>query len=131
MRDDEHAIAGVDTLRQPPQLPDGRPAAARVAVVLDIIVYERKIVDELEASRQRKRLVWIAAGSTAGQQSQLGAQQLAGINIGRPQLRIAPSELIVLHGIVALDTRLGGWEGRAHCRLNRYASFSVIHRLSR
>ncbi len=69
MRDDQHPIAGVDPLGKPPQFPDRRTAAARLTLILDVVVDEREVVDKLDAGGDRQRSLGDAAGGAASQQA--------------------------------------------------------------
>src|SRR5512139_1189770 len=54
VRQSEHSIAGVDRLRYSPLYPHCWPAAAQLAVILDVIMDQGEVVDQLDGGGGRQ-----------------------------------------------------------------------------
>lgn len=119
MRNGKHAIAGVDPLCQTPQFPHRRATAARIALILNIIVDQREIVDQLDRCRQRQGIARVAANRATAQQAEARAQQFAWIERRRTQFFVAPAEVILLHRIEARHPFIRQRKRRTHRRLDR------------
>ena len=60
-----HGITGHEGLPLPPYLPEGGPVAPDVVAVLDLVVYQREVVDKLQGDSRGHGVSGSAAGSFA------------------------------------------------------------------
>ena len=70
-------VAGVDRQGHADLRVEGRRAAAQLAVVLDVVVDEERVVEHLDGGRRRERVVELAAERDARRQAQAGTDRLA------------------------------------------------------
>jgi hypothetical protein len=73
--------------------------ATLMALVLDIIMNEREVVNKLQSSRCRQSLVPVSSHHLARQQTQGGTQMLALRGFMRRALGIHPSHVIAHDGV--------------------------------
>ena len=90
-----------------PNSPRRRAMTARGAVVLDVIVDQREVVQQLQPSRggNARR---VAAGRGAGQQTQKRPDALAGGRLSRLKVRVEPAHVILHDGVVARAPQVPG-----------------------
>src|SRR5690606_5154848 len=90
----EERVASVDCPGRAPQRPDGRPEAAQLAPVLDVVVDQREVVDHLDRRGDRHGQLAIAAERLAAHDAQARADALAGGGARRNEALVELSEVI-------------------------------------
>src|SRR5215212_7140746 len=102
----KQTIASSDPMGYPPQAPDCGAAAACVTYILNVIMYQGEIMHQLDPGGQRKGLFNPPADGLARQQHEVRAHEFPRIGRGWHELCVAPSEMILLHGIETRHARL-------------------------
>src|SRR5581483_8368559 len=97
MREHKHRVARVDALRESPNFPNGGAPASFVAVVFDVVVDERKVVQQLKRRRGGQSRAPIPPPCFAGPQTQQRANAFARIGLEGIAARVAPAEMIMEH----------------------------------
>jgi hypothetical protein len=81
--------------------------ASHGVAVLDVVVGERKVVDDLDRGGGRDDPVQVPAGGLAGQQTEQRAQPLAAWPLDGLQPFVDPAQVIVHHAIVRAERTPG------------------------
>ena len=89
-----HAVAGVDRLRDAGDGPERGAAAPGFALILDVVVEQREVMDELDGGGGREGLLDFAPQRLRREQQRRRAQQLARRGLGGASLDVLPPEVV-------------------------------------
>ena len=76
------------------------PAPPEMAAILDVVVDQRKVVDQFQSRGRGKGLPRIATGRLTGNQADHGTQPLAAVGLDRTQHFVGPAKMKVHHTVV-------------------------------
>ena len=95
--EDQEGVARIQRERDAPERPECGAMTAQGAVVLDVVMHEREVVNELHGGRGGKGVAPVGAAGLAGQQTDGRAQVFAAGRGRWLEVFVGPAEMVAQH----------------------------------